>query len=318
MSNKLVEMKTVDVPKSGASVSFTVGDDWGPGTYVMAELYRPMDTEAKRMPGRAVGVKWLSLDNTERTLNVALELPERTRPKAPLSVPVTVSGLKSGEKAHITVAAVDLGILNLTNYPVPKPDHYFYGQRRLGMELRDLYGKLIDGMQGTRGTIRSGGDGSGMRGGALPTTVKPVALYSGIVEVDASGKAAVKFDIPAYDGTLRVMAVAWNAAQVGHGTKDIIVRDPVVVQGTPPKFLIIGDKSELHFNIANVEGPYGDYELAATSSEGITVPESAMKQSFKLAAKDRKDVVLPLSADNLGKNSVTVALTGPDWHRCLA
>ncbi|MEJ2125765.1 MAG: alpha-2-macroglobulin family protein, partial [Alphaproteobacteria bacterium] len=312
VSNKLVELKTVDVPKSGASVSFTVGDDWGPGTYVMAELYRPMDTEAKRMPGRAVGVKWLSLDNTERTLNVALELPERTRPKAPLSVPVTVSGLKSGEKAHITVAAVDLGILNLTNYPVPKPDHYFYGQRRLGMELRDLYGKLIDGMQGTRGTIRSGGDGSGMRGGALPTTIKPVALYSGIVEVDASGKAAVKFDIPAYDGTLRVMAVAWNAAQVGHGTKDIIVRDPVVVQGTPPKFLIIGDKSELHFNIANVEGPDGDYELAATSSEGITVPESAMKQSFKLAAKDRKDVVLPLSADNLGKNSVTVALTGPD------
>lgn len=312
VSGKLIEQQNVDVPAEGTTVAFTVGDDWGPGTYVMAELYRPMDTEAKRMPGRAVGVKWVKLDNTPRTLNVALELPEKTRPNQPLSVPVTVSGLSAGEKAHITVAAVDVGILNLTNYPVPKPDHYFYGQRRLGMELRDLYGKLIDGMQGTRGTIRSGGDGSGMVGGALPTTVKPVALYSGLVEVDANGKAEVKFDVPAFDGTLRVMAVAWNSTQVGHGTKDIIIRDPVVVQGTPPRFLIIGDKSELHFNIANVEGPEGDYELAATSTDGIDVSESVSKQTFKLAANERKDVVLPLSASNLGKNSVTVALTGPD------
>ncbi len=311
VSGKLIELQNVDVPAEGATVSFTVSDSWGSGTYVMAELYRPMDTEAKRMPGRAIGVKWVALDNAPRTLNVALALPEKTRPNQPLSVPVTVSGLSAGEKAHITVAAVDLGILNLTNYPVPKPDNYFYGQRRLGMELRDLYGKLIDGMQGTRGTIRSGGDGSGMVGGALPTTVKPVALYSGIVEVDANGKAEVKFDVPAFDGTLRFMAAAWNSTQVGHGTKDIIVRDPVVVQGTPPKFLIIGDKSELHFNIANVEGPEGDYELAATSTEGIKLLEGATKQTFKLAANERKDVVLPLFANNLGESSVTVALTGP-------
>jgi uncharacterized protein YfaS (alpha-2-macroglobulin family) len=67
----------------------------------------------------------------------------------------------------------------------------------------------------------------------------------------------------------------------------------------------------LHFNIANVEGPDGDYELAATSTDGIEVPESSAKQTFKLAANERKDLVLPLSASHLGKNSVTVALTGP-------
>ena len=56
------------------------------------------------------------------------------------------------------VAAVDVGILNLTNYKPPAPDDYYLGQRRLTAEIRDLYGQLIDGMQGTRGQIRTGGD----------------------------------------------------------------------------------------------------------------------------------------------------------------
>ena len=61
------------------------------------------------------------------------------------------------------VAAVDVGILNLTNYKPPSPDDYYLGQRRLTAEVRDLYGQLLDGMQGTRGAIRTGGDGSADR-----------------------------------------------------------------------------------------------------------------------------------------------------------
>ena len=68
------------------------------------------------------------------------------------------AGLKAGEEARVVVAAVDVGILNLTNYKPPAPDDYYLGQRRLTAEIRDLYGQLIDGMQGARGQIRSGGD----------------------------------------------------------------------------------------------------------------------------------------------------------------
>ena len=70
------------------------------------------------------------------------------------------------------------------------------------------------------------------------------------------------------------MATAWNGTKLGHAVKDVIIRDPVVVQGTPPKFLIIGDKSELHLNMQNVEGVDGDYELAATADGGTSVPEA--------------------------------------------
>jgi uncharacterized protein YfaS (alpha-2-macroglobulin family) len=315
VSDKLLALHTVSVPREGATVSFDVGEDWGAGAYVLAQLYRPMDVEAKRMPGRAIGVKWLGFDASDRTLGVAVGLPEKMAPNQPLKIPVSLTGLASGEKARITVAAVDLGILNLTNHEPPKPDSYYYGQRRLGAEIRDLYGKLIDGMQGVRGTIRTGGDGSADMGLASGyqglETAEPVAFYSGIVEVDESGKAEVTFDIPAFDGTLRVMATAWSAGKLGSAAEDVIIRDAVVVQGTPPKFLIIGDKSELHLSIRNVEAPEGEFEVKAVADGATSLPTDAAIRRISLKSGERKDFALSISGDSLGLASIGVTVTGP-------
>src|SRR5882724_4781636 len=83
-----------------------------------------------------------------RTLQVTLSPPALVRPNTTLKMPVKLGGLNPGEDAKIVVAAVDVGILNLTNYKPPAPDDYYLGQRRLTSEIRDLYGQLIDGMQG--------------------------------------------------------------------------------------------------------------------------------------------------------------------------
>ena len=134
-------------------------------------------------------------------------------------MPVKLGGLSSGEEARIVVAAVDVGILNLTNYKPPAPDDYYLGQRRLTAEIRDLYGQLIDGMQGTRGQIRTGGDADGGGIEGSPPAQKPLALYSGLVTVKRDGTAEVLFDIPAFAGTVRVMAVAWSKDKVGKAVR---------------------------------------------------------------------------------------------------
>ena len=162
---------------------------------------------------------------------------------ATLRVPVKIDGLSAGEEARIVVAAVDVGILNLTNYKPPAPDDYYLGQRRLTAEMRDLYGQLIDGMQGTRGQIRTGGDGGGAELQGTPPTQAPLALYSGIVTVKPDGTAEVVFDIPDFAGTVRVMAVAWSKDKVGRANGDVTVRDPVVLTATLPRFLLTGDRS---------------------------------------------------------------------------
>ncbi|HEX7075591.1 MAG TPA: MG2 domain-containing protein, partial [Hyphomicrobiaceae bacterium] len=178
----LLASQEMELPAGGGEVSIPVERTWGPGAYVTAMLYRPMDEKAKRMPSRAIGVKWLPIDQSARTLSVALEAPAQVRSGTTLSVPVKITGLSEGEEARVTVAAVDLGILNLTRFEAPAPEGWFYGQRRLGTEIRDYYGRLIDGMRAERGRLRSGGDeGGGLAMQGSPPVEEIVSLFSGIV-----------------------------------------------------------------------------------------------------------------------------------------
>ena len=158
LGDRLLTTQTVDVKQGTAQVRIPVGKDWGTGAYVLAILRRPLDAAAQRMPGRAIGLKWFGIDKQARTLSVSLSPPALVRPNSTLKIPVKLGGLNPGEDAKVVVAAVDVGILNLTNYKPPAPDDYYLGQRRLTAEIRDLYGQLIDGMQGTRGQVKSGGD----------------------------------------------------------------------------------------------------------------------------------------------------------------
>ena len=80
--------------------------------------------------------------------------------------------------------------------------------------------------------IRTGGDGGGDELQSSPPTQAPLALYSGIVTVAQDGTAQVSFDIPAFAGTVRVMAVAWSKDKLGHARADLTVRDPVVLTAT--------------------------------------------------------------------------------------
>ncbi|MGO9682435.1 MAG: alpha-2-macroglobulin family protein, partial [Beijerinckiaceae bacterium] len=304
-SSTLVELK------SGENIAnLPVDAGWGSGAYAVVLAHRPLDQAARRMPGRALGLVWFAIDRDAHKLDVSLGAPDKVRPRGPLTIPITLAGLAPGEEAHVTLAAVDVGILNLTHYEPPDPSAYFYGQRQLGMEIRDIYGQLIDGMQGTRGIIRSGGDSMAATEGNRPTQ-QPLALFSGIVTVGADGKAAVTFDLPAFNGSVRLMAVAWTKSKVGHASADVIVRDPVVVQATLPRFLALGDRSRLHLDIDNVEGQSGDYVFDVDVHGPVSIAADALHGKIRLAAGARSTLVIPLAAAGVGTANLDVKLTGP-------
>ena len=310
LGDRLLTTQTVDVKDGTTQVKLPVGSDWGSGAYVLATLRRPLDAAAQRMPGRAIGLKWFGIDKATRTLAVSLTPPALVRPNSALKIPVKVAGLSPGEDAKIVVAAVDVGILNLTNYKPPAPDDYYLGQRRLTAEIRDLYGQLIDGMQGTRGQVKSGGDAGGELLGAPPTQ-KPLALYSGIVTVAADGTAELDFDIPDFAGTARVMAVAWSATKIGRATIDVTVRDPVVLTATLPRFLLNGDRGTISFDLDNVEGAPGDYTISVKTSGPVTVAGNPAT-TMHLAAKQRSSTTLALIGGGAGTAQLDVAIAGPN------
>src|SRR4030081_1538858 len=311
LGDRLLTTQSTDVKEGTAQVKIPAGKDWATGAYVVATLRRPLDAAALRMPGRAIGLKWFGIDKKTRTLAVNLSPPALVRPGTTLKIPVKLGGLNPGEDAKIVVAAVDVGILNLTNYKPPAPDDYYLGQRRMTSEIRDLYGELIDGMQGTRGQIKSGGDAAAAELQGSPPTPPPPALYSGIFTVNPEGTAEIVFDIPDFAGTARVMAVAWTKSMVGRALGDVTIRDPVVLTATLPRFLLNGDRGTMHLELDNVEGGAGEYKIEA-KSEGVNVVGNAAPQTLRLNAKERKSLTMPLTAAAAGTSNVVVRVSGPN------
>jgi uncharacterized protein YfaS (alpha-2-macroglobulin family) len=314
LGSGLASTREVDLPAGGGEVAIRVEESWSPGAYVTVMHYRPMDEGAKRMPSRALGLRWLAVDQAPRLLNVTLGAPEKVKSGSTLTVPIKVAGLAPGEEARITVAATDVGILNLTRFEPPRPQDWFFGQRRLGAEIRDLYGRLIDGMRAERGRLRSGGDGTAgaMSVQGSPPVEATLALFSGIVKVAADGSANVSFDLPDFNGTVRLSAVAWSGDKVGSATKDVIVRDAVALTVAAPRFLTLGDEARLELAVHNVEGPAGSYAIRGNyEREAGAQSQPGFERWVTLNPGERKREAFQLAASEVGLTSLTVRVTGP-------
>ncbi len=309
--DELHEVFTETVPAEGTEIAIPVKAGWGAGAYVTATLIRPGDGVETRMPSRAVGVKWLSVDPGDRSLDVKLDVPDKIRPNTTLDIPISVAG-SNADQARIVIAAVDVGILNLTRYQPPDPEGWYFGQRRLGVEMRDLYGRLIDGSLGVAGSIRTGGDGPGAAITGSAPKERLVALYSGIIDLDADGKGTVSFDIPQFNGTVRLMAVAWTESGVGNAMQDVIVRDPLVITSSLPQFLAPGDASRLRLDIANTDGPEGDYNIAVQTTGPLDLQGAGGLRTVRLAPGETTSFATGIKAGRPGDAEIVITMTGPD------
>lgn len=307
-TESLLYSKSQTVGAEGGVIDVPVTAEWGAGTYVTATLFRPGEAQESRMPMRAIGIKWLGIDPGDRALSVKLTPPAKMLPRQTLTIPVEVAGADVGESAFVTVAAVDVGILNLTAYQPTDPNGWYFGQRQLGLEIRDIYGRLIDGSLGVTGKLRTGGDGGENALQSSPPTEKLVAFFSGPVKLDASGKAMVSFDIPQFNGTARVMAVAWTKSGVGHAEQDVVIRDPVVVTASVPQFLAPGDESTLRLDIANTDGPAGDYTLSVTPDAALSLGNAA-EQTVRLETGGKTSLTLPVTAVQPGSGALSLKLS---------
>ncbi len=193
-----------------------------------------------------------------------------------------MTGVDPGQPAYLTVAAVDEGILQLTDFATPDPIQYFLGKRRLGMQLLDLYGKLIE-TGGQPGVLKVGGDAdsrqldaSGIR------TVKTLALFSGPVALDANGQARIPLALPDFNGQLRLMAVAWDRNRLGRAEAAPLVRDPLVARVYLPRFLAPEDESRVTVTVQNLNAPPGDYAIRLSAEGAVAVTEPATF-TFKVA-----------------------------------
>lgn len=311
VSNRLIDMKAVDVVAGENLITLPVTDEWGAGAYVTATVIRPMDADAGRNPARSLGLSYAPVDPGDHMLSASFDVPGEMDPRGPMPVALRVDGIAAGETAWATIAAVDVGILNLTGFESPDPSGHYFGQRKLGVGMRDVYGRLIDGLNGSMGNVRSGG-GAGSQPGleAPPPTEELVAYFSGPIQIGADGIARTEFTLPAFNGTVKLMAVVWSDTGVGEAEAEVLVRDPVVVTASLPRFMAPGDTSRLLLEIVHASGPAGRMGLDVTAN-GVITGTGAVPSGFDLADQGKEVLAIPVTAPTAGIHTIDVRLSTP-------
>lgn len=283
--------------RAGGTLELEVGPEWERhDIYLTALVFRPGTARDKITPSRAVGIAHVPMDRAERSIEVSVGAPETMRPNSPLAATVSAPAL-AGQQAWVTVSAVDIGILNITRFPVPDALAHFFGKRRYAIEALDLYGRIIEAMAGERARMKFGGDIAlpGLAQARRPTAkVLTVDLYSGPVQLDAQGQAAVELAVPDFNGALRVSAMVYGTDRYGSGSTETLVRAPLLAEVSTPRVMAPGDRALLTLDLHNLSGSDGRFDLRFEADAPIAIGEAQRQVALK--NNERTTLRFPLSA----------------------
>ena len=310
-TDRVISVDYRSVTTEGGRFDIPVTEEWGEGAYVMVTVFSPRDSVLQAKPRRAVGVTHIPLDTSRRTFDISIEAPEVARPNTEQTIRVDLEGGPK-ENVYLTLAAVDEGILRLTKFASPDPVKHYFGKKQLQVALYDDYGRLLDPNMGAPSKVRTGGDQLGGEGLSV-VPFKTVALFSGEVDVGRDGKAEIDFDLPNFNGELRLMAVAWSETGVGSADRAMTVRSEAPSELSLPRFLAPGDRAFATASVDNVELAAGEFEVDVTGSDGLDVDAGDI--DFALEEGQRTDKPLPVSASEAGINEVTLRVSGPGGFR---
>jgi uncharacterized protein YfaS (alpha-2-macroglobulin family) len=306
LSDRVHSLRTLSVAEGGTDVDVPVDASWGPGAYVAVHVFRGGGAMAKGdpRPDRAIGLVWVGVDPAARTLPVAIQAAEKYAPRGRVTVPV-----KTAPGAWVTLAAVDEGILRLTNFPSPNPAPHFLGRRTLGIDIRDDWGRLIAPAEGEATLLRQGGDEGSF---VLPDIPQhTVTLFTPPAQADGDGMVAIPLDWPDFNGQVRLMAVGWQGNRIGSASTDVLVRDALVAEPLLPRFLAPGDQARMAVLLNNLDLKAGDATVKI-SLDGPLEVTGASTLGANLAPGQQVVAATVLHATGAGRGVIHLDVTGPD------
>ncbi len=307
---------TLDAHGNGV-IDIPIDHAWGPGAYVLVSAYRDTAQAPGRGPSRAIGVAPLVLDHPGRTLEVTLSAPDTAKPDQPLTVDIAVDGVTDGAPVYALLYAVDEGILDLTGFASPDPAGHFFGARALGTRILDHYGRILP-IGPEAGPERVGGDGRlrQLVGGQAPSE-QSLALTTGIVRLGDDRRYQATLPMPALDGAVRLMAIAWSDTQLGSADRDLTLAEAISAQLYRPRFLRVGDTSQASATIHIANPIEGAYRVRLEQTDGLAADPVDWTIHARAGQAVAETVTAELTAVAAGAGAMTLTVTPPVGDRVV-
>lgn len=301
--DRLLWSRRLPVKAAGTPIEIPIDPAWTRhDLYLSVTAFRPGSQGRLVTPSRAVGMVHVPLERSDRRLEVSIEAPPKVLPERRTMVRLKVDGAQGASQAYVTLSAVDVGILEITRYRTPDPIDRFFGKHRYAGEIHDLYGRLIEKMEGRAARLRFGGDSSARDTQSLPRKVQLVDLFSGAVALDAQGQASIPLDVPDFNGTLRLMAVAFTPERYGSAQTEMVSAAPIVAELAMPRFIAPGDQATIAVDVTNLSGTSQDMRITLRGTRPLTVEQGNVR--LTLAHQQRRTLRFAVGAvdpEGLGK-----------------
>jgi uncharacterized protein YfaS (alpha-2-macroglobulin family) len=294
--------------KEDMNIRLRISEAMTPNIYVTITALQEHAQTVNDRPIRMFGILPLRVIDPNTVQELAIQMPDKLKPKEKFAVEVNTL---NGRPTQFTIAVVDEGLLDLTNFSTPDPWQEFFRKLRLGVETYDMFAHVIGANeQDVFKTFSIGGDGDYRESQLDPfekkKRFKPICMFKGPLMTDSRGKAKVSFEMPNYVGSVRVMVVSAQGNAYGSAEKTVPVTSDLIVQATLPRALKPGDEFEIPANVFATKEDIGEVDVKIDAEGPLEViGQSAYQHTFATVEDQMftfKVRVLPA----IGQSKITV------------
>ena len=267
--------------KAGEDTKYTfrITPEMAPNVYLHITLLQPYAQTVNDLPIRMYGVMPVSVTNRSTVLQPQIKMPEVLRPQTDFRISVSE---KSGKPMTYTLALVDDGLLDLTNFRTPDPWNEFYAREALGIRTWDMYDHVLGAYTGSYASMFStGGDEMLKPAEAKANRFNPVVRFIGPFHLGKGEKQTHTLRLPSYVGSVRAMVVAGQDGAYGKAEKSAQVRTPLMLLPTLPRVLGTGESISLPVNVFAMEPDVKDVTVSLQVSGCDVKVDGASRQTLQ-------------------------------------
>ncbi len=308
-NSKIIDRFVMDTQDESTSIELAMKKEYAPNIYVSVSLFQDYNKIDNDRALRLFGVIPLYVEDENTKLDLELKTPDKILPNSDFEIEIQS---KDKRAFNYTVAIVDEGLLDLTDFKTPDIWKGFYAKTGFTLKTYDTYSQIIPKFTGgdsVLGGLRvdKNRDDSAQR-------FKPVALFNTPARSDETGFAKLKFKMPSYMGSVRVMVVANENDAYGSVSKDIQVSAPLVMLETLPRTLKIGDNFTLLTQIFKTENRIKNATLSVRSKNSlIKISPDVQTIDFKSATNLEVMMDANVSDNRIGKELLEFELKSEDY-----
>ena len=261
----VLQQQWLEVSDQGdTKLTFKITPEMAPNVYLHISLLQPHAQTVNDLPIRMYGIAPVFVTNRQTILQPQIKMPEVLRPETDFNVTVSE---KSGKPMTYTLAIVDDGLLDLTNFKTPDPWNEFYAREALGIRTWDMYDDVLGASGGRYSSLFStGGDASLKPADAKANRFKPVVKFIGPFYLAKGKQQTHTLKLPMYVGSVRTMVVAEQDGAYGNAEKTAFVRTPLMLLSTLPRVLSTQEEITVPVNVFAMENQVKNVTVSLEAS----------------------------------------------------